>query len=286
MKCILLIAFLLTGALAFAQPQKVVADKIVAIVGDKPILKSDVSNAIADAQRNNQGVALPADAECRMLENMMATKALVFQAEKDSLPLSDEEVDADLDNRVRYYIGAYGGKEQLEQIAGKSVYQIKEDMRQSIRDQKLAASMRNKIVDEVKVSPTEVREYYDKIPKDSLRFYETEVQIGEIAVYPKANRDIEKLAVDDLNEYKQQAESGLKKFETLADLYSDDKGTQQQGGTLAISRADKNSIDPTFLSAAFRLKPGQISPVIKSKFGYHLILMVSRNGDDAVVRHI
>lgn len=285
MKYTLLIISLFCGAVAIAQPQKVVADKIVAIVGDKIILKSDITNAIADAQRQNPGITLPADMQCRIVEQMLATKALALQAEKDSLPLSDEEVEAMMDNQVRGYIQQFGSKEEVERIAGRSIYQLKEDLKTSFRENQLAKQMRNKIVEEVKISPQEVKAYYDKIPKDSLHFYETEVEVGEIVLYPKASRDLEKYAIDELNEYKQQVESGQKKFETLAGLYTDDPGSKQTGGLYNINRLEKNW-DPTFLSAAFRLKPGQISPVIKSKFGYHIIQMVSRNGDDAVVRHI
>ncbi len=149
----------------------------------------------------------------------------------------------------------------------------------------MAQGMRNKIVDGIKITPSEVKEYYDRIPKDSLLFYESELQIGQIVVYPKASRDIEQLAIEELNEYKQQVESGSRRFETLASLYSDDPGSKDKGGMYQVNRLEKQW-DPVFLAAAFRLKDGQISPVIKTKFGYHIIQMVSRNGDDAVIRHI
>ncbi|HEY4874717.1 MAG TPA: peptidylprolyl isomerase [Puia sp.] len=265
---------------SFAQ-QKVVADKIAGIVGDKIILNSDIVNAIADVVR--QGGQAPED--CAVLDQMLIRKALVLQAEKDSIPISDEDVDAEIDQKIRYFIGQYGGKDALEQIAGRSIYQLKEEFRQPIREERLATGMQNKIVSEIKVTPAEVKEYYEKIPKDSLRFYESELQVGEILVYPKANRDIERLAIDELNDYKTQVESGAKKFELLAKLYSDDPGTKDNGGKLDINRTDKQ-IDPNFLAAAFRLKEGQISAPIKSKFGYHIIKMVSRSGDDAEVLEI
>jgi peptidyl-prolyl cis-trans isomerase SurA len=261
--------------------QKVVADKIVGIVGDKIVLNSDISNTISDLIR--QGLQPPED--CAVLDQMLIRKALVMQAEKDSIPVSDEDVDAEIDQKIRYYIGVYGGKEALEQIAGRSIYQLKEEFRQPIREERLASGMQNKIVQDIKVTPAEVKDYYDKIPKDSLRFYESELQVGEIVVFPKANRDIEKLAIDELNDYKRQIESGSKKFEILAQLFSDDPGTKVVGGKLDINRTDKQ-VDPNFLAAAFRLKEGQISPVIKSKFGYHIIQMMSRSGDDAEVREI
>jgi len=261
----------------------VVADKIVGIVGDKIILKSDIVNAIADAKR--QGQEVPAEGNCIVMQQALGQKALVLQAEKDSLVVTDEEIEALLDNQIRSFIQAYGSKEALEQIAGRTVYQLKEDFRQPFRERKLAEMMRNKIVENVKITPNEVKEYFDKIPKDSLPFYESELELGEIVIFPKASRDIEKLAIDELAEYKKQVESGARKFETLATLYSDDPGSKDRGGQYAINRNEKNW-DPTFINAAFRLKEGQISQVIKSKFGYHIIQMVTRAGDDATVRHI
>jgi peptidyl-prolyl cis-trans isomerase SurA len=216
---------------------------------------------------------------------MMQDKALILQAEKDSLPVSDEEVEAELDQRVRYFIMQYGGKEAFEQIAGRTIYQVKEDFRKSIREGRLAKSMREKIVEYVKITPNEVRDYHSKIPKDSLPFYETELVIGQIVMHPKAGRELEKFAQDELSDYRRQIESGMKSFETMARLYSEDPGSKQNGGRYEINKAQKDW-DPDFKNAAFRLKEGQISPVVKSKFGYHIIQMVSRNGDDAVIRHI
>lgn len=268
---------------AFAQPQKVVADKVVAIVGDKIILKSEITNEILDRQRRNE--AIPENAECAVMEQALTLKALVLQAEKDSLTVSDEELESLLDNQVRGFIQAYGSKEALEQIAGRTVYQIKEDFRVSFKERKLAEQMRSKIVDGVKITPTEVKAYFDKIPKDKLAFLESEVEIGQIIVYPKASRDIDKNAIDELTDFKKQVEAGTRKFETLASLYTDDPGSKNNGGMYTINRTEK-VMDPVFVQAAFRLKEGQVSPVIKTKFGYHIIQMVSRSGDDATVRHI
>lgn len=285
MKKALLCSALLIGSLMTtkAQSARVLADKIAGIVGDKIVLKSEIINYIDDIKR--QGGEVPPNAECFLLEKMMADKALILQAEKDSLPVSEEEVEAELDQRVRYFIMQYGGKEAFEQIAGRTIYQVKEDFRKSIREGRLAQSMRKSIVEGIKITPTEVRNYFEKIPKDSLRFYEMELVVGQIVVYPKAGRELEKFAIDELLDYKKQVESGQKSFETLARLYTEDPGSKQGGGRYEINKNDKQW-DPNFKNGAFRLKEGQISPVIKSKFGYHIIQMVSRNGDDAVIRHI
>lgn len=268
---------------AFSQQHKVVADKIIGIVGDKVILQSDVTNAIADLQR--QGTQLPPDANCYIMEQQLIAKAMVLQAEKDSVVVGDDEVEALLDNQIRGFIAQYGSKEALEEIAGRTIYQLKEDFRPNFRERELAKRMQSKVVEGVKITPQEVKAYYDQIPKDSLALYESEVEIGEIVVYPKASRDLEKLAMDDLADFKNQVETGKQRFEALAQLYSDDPGSKNSGGQYAINRTEK-TWDPAFLNHAFRLKEGQISPVFKSKFGYHIIQMVSRAGDDAVVRHI
>lgn len=283
MKYILFLAILLAFSAGSIAQHKVVADKIIGIVGDKIIMQSDVTNAVGDLQR--QGQSLPPDVDCYILEQQLILKAMVMQAEKDSVLIEDEEVEALLDNQIRGFISQYGSKEALEEIAGRTVYQIKEDFRQNFRERELAKRMQGKIVDAVKISPQEVKTYFDKIPKDSLALYESEVEIGEIVVYPKASRDLEKLAMDDLAEYKKQVETGKARFESLASLYTDDPGSKNTGGQYSINRTEKQW-DPAFINQAFRLKEGQISPVFKSKFGYHIIQMVSRAGDDAVVRHI
>jgi peptidyl-prolyl cis-trans isomerase SurA len=267
----------------FAQQKRVLADQIIATVGDKIVLKSDVENSISDMQRQN--IDIPENAKCLILEQALGMKALMLQAERDSLPVSDEEIDADIDNRIRAFIAQYGSKDIVEQIDGKTIYQLKEDFKETFREQKLAQSMRNKIVEDVKITPAEVKAYFETIPKDSLPYYESEVEVGQIVIYPKASRELETYAIDQLKEYKEQVESGAKKFETLASLYTDDPGSKETGGKYDINRNEKQW-DPVFLGKAFSLKEGQISSVFKTKFGYHIIQMVSRAGDDASIRHI
>lgn len=282
-KLLLLLTASTLSAVVFAQPQKIVADKIIAVVGDRIILKSDITNAIADAARN--GNAVPENANCMILDQALVSKVLMMQAIKDSLPVTDDEVEAELDLKVREYIRVYGSKEALEQVAGKSIYQIKDDARESVKESKLAQSMQRKVVDNVKVTPAEVKDYFNRIPKDSLPFFESEYQIGQIIVFPKASRDMEIYIVGELNNYKRQIDAKTSTFEQLAKRYSEDKGSKDRGGMYQISRVDK-SWDPAFVNAAFRLKEGQISNPFKSKFGYHIVQLVERNGDEATVRHI
>lgn len=284
MKQIFFFSFLLTSFyFSQAQPQKVVADKIIGVVGDRIILQSDIKNSISDMVR--QGATVPENADCLILDQALTSKLLMLQAEKDSLKVTEEEIEAELDQRIRYFINAYGTQEQLETVAGKTVYQIKDDARESVRENKLAKAMQEKIVGSVKITPTEVKDFFDKIPKDSLPFYESELEVGQIVVYPKAPRDLEKYVIDELANYKTQVENKQASFEQLAKQHSEDPGSKDRGGQYQINRNEK-TWDPAFMAAAFRLKDGEISPVIKSKFGYHIIQMVQRSGDDAVVRHI
>ncbi len=260
-----------------------VADKIAAVVGDRIILQSDVRNSVADMAR--RGENLPPNAECMIMEQAVVSKVMMLQAEKDSLPVTEEDVEADLDNRIRSYVNQFGSQEAVEEIAGKTIYQIKDDARESVREQKLAAAMQRKIVENVRITPVEVKSWFDKIPKDSLPFYESELEIGQIILYPKASRDLEQYIIGEMNNYRRQIELKLTNFEQLAKRVSEDPGSKDRGGQYQLNRNEK-TWDPVFLSTSFRLKEGEISPPVKSKFGFHIIQMVQRNGDDAIVRHI
>jgi peptidyl-prolyl cis-trans isomerase SurA len=282
-KLFLLAIFSFTMVVAFAQPSKLVADKVIAVVGNKLVLKSDVEDRMLDMQR--QGIEIPENAKCYLLQDFMGTKTLVLQAEKDSLPITEEEVETEIDNKIRTYINQYGGKDELEKIAGKTIYQLKEEMHDPIRDQKLAQSMRNKIISDVRITPYEVKNYFNKIPVDSLPFYESLVEIGQIVVFPKANKDAEDYCKEELASYKEAIEKGKKSFKKAAADYSDEPGAKERYGQMEVNRNQKD-IDPTFLSKAFTLKEGQITNPFKTKFGYHILELVSRNGDDALVRHI
>ncbi len=271
---------------AKAQVKKVLADKIVATVGDKFILRSDIDNSIADYKRQAQGqegVVIPS--ACQIMEGQLIRKALVLQAEKDSINVTEDEVQNAIDAKIRLFLQQFGSKEVLEEVAGRSISQLKDDFKILIKEQKLADEMQQKIVDKVKITPTEVRSYYNKIPVDSLPLYESEVQVLELVMHPKANRDIEEYVIKQLMDYRRQVEAGINKFDQLVKLYSEDPSSKENLGQFNLNRNEKN-FDPAFMAGSFRLKEGQISAPIKSKFGYHLIQLISRTGDDAVVKHI
>jgi peptidyl-prolyl cis-trans isomerase SurA len=282
-KISLILCSLFLVVAAFAQPKKQVADRIIGVVGDRIILESDIKNTIADAAR--QGQQVPEGADCSIMEQALVSKLLMLQAERDSLKLEESEVESELDQRVRYFIRQYGTQEELERVAGKTVYQIKDDAREAVRESKLAQMMQRKIVENVRITPTEVSAYYNKIPKDSLPFFESELEVGQIVAYPKASKDLEAYVISELNNYRTRILNKQVTFEQVVKDVSKDPGSVERGGQYQINRTDK-SWDPAFIAAAFRLKEGEISNVVRSKSGFHLIQLLQRNGDDALVRHI
>ncbi|MBO9728875.1 MAG: peptidylprolyl isomerase [Chitinophaga sp.] len=270
---------------AASAQQKLIADKIIGVVGDKIILKSDMDGALADQMHNSPDGNLMPDAACRTLEMLISQKVMVLQAERDSLPVSDGDVEAQMENRIRYFEQMYGGKEKMKEVTGYSIYQLRERFRQPIKENLLAQAMRNKIIEPVKVTPSEVKRFYDAIPKDSLKFYESELEIGTIVLTPKATREMDQYAIDRLLDFKKRVLNKESDFSSLAILYSEDPSVKDNKGIMQMSRGDKNW-DPEFLSASFRLKEGEISSPVKSQFGYHLIQMVKRSGDNVTVQHI
>ena len=275
-----------TGAV-FAQGQshKVVVDKIIGVVGDRIILQSDIQNDLGDASR--MGEQVPEGAACMFMEQRMLQKILAMQAEKDSLPVTDEEVEAQLDLRARSWIQQYGSVSAVEEIAGKSIYQLKDDSRPQVKEMMLAQAMQRKIVENVHITPTEVKAFFDKIPADSLPFLESELEIGQIILLPKAAKEVEDYIYNEMLNYKRQIESGAVTFDALAKRVSEDPGSKERGGSYEINRSDKQSWDPVFLQTSFRLKPGEISmPVKSNRFGYFLIMQEDRRGDNAKIRMI
>ncbi|NML36266.1 peptidylprolyl isomerase [Chitinophaga sp. G-6-1-13] len=270
---------------AAAAQQKLVADKIIGVVGDKIILKSDMDGAMADQARNSPDGTVSPKAACTTMEMLISQKVMVLQAERDSLPVSDGDVEAQMENRIRYFEQLYGSKEKMKEITGYSVYQLRERFRTPIKEGLLAQAMRNKVVENVKVTPSEVKRYFDAIPKDSLHFYESELEIGQLVLIPKATREMDNYAIERLQDFKKRVVNKESDFGSLAILYSEDPGVKENKGIYVMNRSDKQW-DADFMAAAFRLKEGEISSPVKSQFGYHLIQMIKRSGDNVTVQHI
>lgn len=268
--------------------EKVIADKIIAQVGDNIVLQSDVREGVNQYRSNPEFTNLPPDLECHILKTQVMMKALAIQAQRDSLPFSEEEVNDEFQRRINHWLQQFGGdKGRLEQAVGKTIDQIRQEWAPDLKQTLLAQKMQRSIAENVTITPVEVEAYYNQIPKDSLKFYESQFEASQIVMYPKPNQDIIDYIKNELEDWKKQVEDKKANFQALAKLYSDEPHADQTGGQMSINRQeDKGRFDPDFMNAAFRLRDGQISPVIKTQFGYHIIEMVSRAGNDAIVRHI
>lgn len=262
-----------------AQSPKAVAAKALAIVGEHMIVQSEIDNTLEDMRRSGQPVS--EDSRCLLIQQSIVRKLLMLQGEKDSLPVTDEDVEAELDRRLETMISQVGTVDELVKIAGKPVSQIKDDARAYVREQQFVDAMQRRILENVRVTPSEVKLFYDKIPKDSLPVIDAQVELNQIIVYPKPSKDVEQYLVAEMNNYKKQVDSKSISFPELAGKV----GQQGEGIEFELNRNSKKW-DPAFLSAAFELKDGQISTPVKSKYGYHIIQMVRRSGDMALVRHI
>jgi len=263
------------------------ADKILAIVGkNKIILKSEFEQqAQQTAQQQNGGQPLTDSMRCMLLQEMITAKMLVEQADRDSLFVPDEEVESTLDNRVRYFISLYGSKEKLETMTGKTVYQMKEENRDVIKEQMLSDKVRSKIKTTIRVTPADVKNFFDRQPKDSLPFYPATIEAGEIVIAPPTNPELDKYAREKIEGIRRQIVVDGKSFETMAGLYTMDPGSRDNGGLYKeVTRT--GGFDQTFVTAAFRLQNGEVSPVVKTRFGYHIIQMVERKGEQVDIRHI
>jgi len=276
---IAILSFILV--ISVAQAQKRTLDKIAGVVGNSIILQSDIELKYASflAQGNPPNPTI----KCSILQSLLTQKLLAQQAVIDSVEVKDDEVDADVDRRMRGMIQRAGGQERLEQFLGRSVIQYKDQIRPDIREELVAQKMQQKITSNVNTTPQDVKKFFDGIPKDSLPSFNKEVEVGEIAFYPKLTKT-EKEA------YRQKAEDLLKRikngedFGALARLYSQDPGSAPDGGDLGF--ADRTGFVKEFSAMAFKLKAGEISPVFETDFGFHFLQVIERRGEQVHVRHI
>jgi peptidyl-prolyl cis-trans isomerase SurA len=267
---------------AKAQNAKVI-DEIAALVGSHPVYWSDVEAQYAQAKAQGmkgEGFVM----KCEIFENLVFQKLLVYQAEVDSLVVSDEQVNSELDRRLRYYIGQFGSQQKLEEFYDKSLEEFKTELREPLRLELLSQQAQGKIVENVKMTPNETREYFNNLKPDSIPIIPTEYEIGQIVKTPVVGPTQLKEAHDKLAALRARIVKG-EKFSTMAVLYSEDPGSAAKGGELGLF--SRGSMAPEFESASFNLKnKGDLSEVIKTKFGYHLLQLIERKGDFVNVRHI
>ena len=256
-------------------------DQVIAVVGDKRILYSDVEGQYY--QLIAQGEKPTSETRCQIFEQLLIQKLLVNQAEVDSIEILESQVDAALDERMRYFVNMIGSEQKLEDYFKKSTLEIKEDFRDAIREQMLTDKMRNELTGSISVTPSEVKSFYKSLPQAEIPYVESEVEINQIFVYPKYGEKAVFEMREKLLAIRQRILDG-ENFATLAVLYSEDPGTATRGGDVGWSA--KAELDPEYAKAAFGLKKGSVSKIVESSFGYHIIQCIDRTEDRVQTRHI
>lgn len=281
---ILLAGFLLLGSSAiFAQgAEPKVIDKIVAQIGDEIILLSDIQNQRLQLLQNGSDGDKQTD--CAILEEFMYEKLLVNQAKIDSVVVNDVDVNREMEERLRYIAGQIGSIEKLEEFYGKSVAKIKAEFFELIKKRLLADEMKRTITENVKVTPKEVEKFFKSLPKDSIPYINSKVTVAHIVLYPKITQSDKDKAFNELSGYKKQIENGTQRFATIATLHSDDPGSKISGGDLGWQT--RGTMVPEFETALFNLKNNEISEVIETQYGFHIIQLLDRKGDNFHCRHI
>lgn len=276
---LLTVFFLLLGSFA-ANGQPIVIDEVIAIVGDKKVLHSDIEKAIL--QMKEQGEQVSAQTRCMVLEQLLTQKLLMNQAEVDSLVVTDAQIEGELDSRMQYFVNVFGTQEKLESYFNKSVIEIKQDSREEIREMLLSREMRRKITEGLSVTPSEVKAYYRDLPQDSLPYIDAEVEFNQILIYPRSSEQAIIDAREKLLNIREKILNG-ESFVTQAVINSED-GSAIRGGD--IGWMAKAELDPEYAKAAFALKKGAISKIVESSFGFHLIQCIDKTEDRIHTRHI
>ncbi len=264
----------------FAQTK--VLNKVVAQVGGETILLNEIDDNYLGQTRGMTNI--PPDLKCQIFEGLLMQKLLTNQAKIDSVKVSDEQVEGQLNARFDRVL-AYMNNDmaQFEEYYGKSVNEMKDELREDLKDQMLADEMKNKVVDKITITPSEVKAYFKSIPRDSLPYYNSEVEYSELIFYPKPNKMERQRVIDKLNSIRQRIVENGEKFEDLAKKFSMD-GSAAAGGDLGWAK--RGAFVPEFEATAFNLEEGQVSSIVETEFGFHLIQLLERRGNSFHARHI
>jgi peptidyl-prolyl cis-trans isomerase SurA len=280
---ILIISFLFISGRAQAQMKSMVIDKVIAKVGSEYILLSDVEKQFAYLKQSNPS-AVP-ESKCEVLESIIAQKIMVNQAKLDSILVADDEVEAQLEFRIENILGQMGNNEEFfVEYYGQTVNEVKEWMREDLRNQILSERMQSQIINEVNIRPEEVVEFYQSIPKDSIPLLNAEVELAEIVMTPQASAESKDSSYAKLLNLRQQIVQDSADFAELAKKFSDDISSGAKGGDLGWTK--RGSFVPEFEAVAYNLEIDEISELVESEFGYHLIQLLDRRGNLIKTRHI
>lgn len=260
-----------------------VADEVVWVVGDEAILMSDVE--MLRAQMEAEGIKVEGNPDCRLPEQIAVQKLFLHQAALDSIEVTEAEVAQGVDQQINYWISMVGSKEKLEEYRKMSMTQIRQSLHDDFKNNQLVQRMREKLVEDIKVSPAEVRKYFKDIPEDSIPYIPTEVEVQIITRTPKVSQEEINRVKEELRSYTDRVVKGETTFQTLARFYSEDPGTARNGGELDYT--GRGMLDPAFAAVAFNLTdPKKISKIVESEFGFHIIQLVDKRGDKIKCRHI
>lgn len=260
-----------------------VIDEVIWVVGDEPILKSEVEGLRLQAEM--EGVRWKGDPDCAIPERIAIEKLFLHQAAIDSVEVTESEVASNVEQRLEYFIAQAGSREKLEEYRGQSLSQIRSQMREELRKQMLIQRMREKLVENIAVSPAEVRRYFSTLSPDSIPFVPTVVEVQILTQTPRVEQEEINRIKDELREYTDRVNKGETTFQTLARMYSEDPGSARYGGELGF--VGRGTLDPAFAAVAFNLTdPRKISKIVESEYGYHIIQLVDKRGDKVNVRHI
>ncbi|MFK7934725.1 MAG: peptidylprolyl isomerase [Saprospiraceae bacterium] len=281
MRFFLVLFFGLFAMVSNAQEKQII-DKVIGVVGDELVLLSDVEEQHALMAAQNP--IMPEDSRCRILDNLLSQNLLVNQAKLDSIVVSDEEVEDQLNARIDRILTLMGNDmNQFEDYYGQTVNEVKDQFRTDLNNQLLSERMRGEIMIGVTVTPKEVKNFFAEIPQDSLPYFNSEVEIGEIVIFPEINSEERQKSIDQLTDIKQQIEAGGD-FAELAGKYSDDPGSGRAGGELGWTK--RGQFVPEFEAAAYNLDINEMSELVESDFGFHLIELLDRRGNSIKTRHI
>ena len=281
-KAVCVSASLMLAIPSVAQEESgVVIDKIVAVIGKQIVMYSDIQNQ--KLQMRSQSYLVPEDIECQILEQGMYQKLLVNQAIMDTVEVSEAQVLAETDRRLNYYVTQIGGEEKLEEYYKKPMSVIREDLLDIVKEQLTAQNMEDEVTRGVTVTPQEVRDCFKALPKDSLPIINTEFEIEQLSMFPKIEEAEILRITDRLRDFKTRVANG-ESFSTLAVLYSEDPASAMKGGELGFMT--RNELVPEFAAVAFNLVPNEVSKVVKTEYGYHIIQLIERRGERMNCRHI
>ncbi len=277
-----ILLFVLFGiSMSPLKAQDKIVDQIIAVVGGNIILKSEIEEMFKQYQA--QGMTSEGDMRCEILENLLVEKLMVAEAELDTnIIVTDNQINQSIEERIRNYVQHLGSEKQVEEYFNKPIVQIKSELKDVIKNENLSQQMQRKIIENVKVTPSEVRYFYRGLPEKEKPTINTQYEYAQITLIPKIDEEEDEKIKNKLRDIKQRVEKG-ELFAMFAVLESED-GSAKDGGDLGYF--GRMSMDPTFSAAAFNLKPGQVSNVVRSEMGYHLIQMIDRKGERVRCRHI